>query len=159
LANLSWIDFSKGLGAPIGGVIAGSREFIEDVWRWKQRLGGSMRQAGICAAACVYALDHHVDRLADDHRRARRLAEIVQGAPGLLVDPARVDTNIVLFELTDPSAASEAAVGRLRERGLWMVPFGPRTLRAITHLDVDDTAIERAGVLLRGLFAPAGQAA
>src|SRR6267378_3748814 len=63
----AWIDFSKGLGAPVGAVIAGSRAFIDDVWRWKQRLGGSMRQAGICAAACVYALDHHVDRLADDH--------------------------------------------------------------------------------------------
>src|SRR6478735_9113978 len=67
----AWIDFSKGLGAPIGGVIAGSRAFIDDVWRWKQRLGGSMRQAGVCAAACVYALDHHVDRLADDHANAR----------------------------------------------------------------------------------------
>src|SRR5213595_3130367 len=70
----AWIDFSKGLGAPIGGVIAGSRAFIDDVWRWNQRLGGSMRQAGICSAACVYALDHHVDRLADDHANARALA-------------------------------------------------------------------------------------
>ena len=70
----AWIDFSKGLGAPIGAVIAGSRDFIDDIWRWKQRLGGSMRQAGICAAACIYALDHHVDRLADDHANARALA-------------------------------------------------------------------------------------
>ena len=70
----AWIDFSKGLGAPVGAVIAGSRDFIDEVWRWKQRLGGSMRQAGICAAACVYALDHNVDRLADDHANARALA-------------------------------------------------------------------------------------
>jgi len=67
----AWLDFSKGLGAPVGAAIAGSRDFIDEVWRWKQRLGGSMRQAGICAAACVYALDHHVDRLADDHANAR----------------------------------------------------------------------------------------
>src|SRR6266571_1282105 len=70
----AWLDFSKGLGAPVGAAIAGSRDFIDEVWRWKQRLGGSMRQAGICAAACVYALDHHVDRLADDHANARALA-------------------------------------------------------------------------------------
>src|SRR5438477_5988617 len=70
----AWIDFSKGLGAPIGAVIAGSRQFIDEVWRWKQRLGGSMRQAGICAAACLHALDHHVDRLNDDHANARALA-------------------------------------------------------------------------------------
>ena len=151
--------FSKGLGAPVGSILAGDKEVVARARRLRKMFGGGIRQGGVLAAACLYALDHHVDRLADDHRRAKRLAEIVQGAPGLSVDPARVDTNIVLFELTDPAAASEAAVGRLRERGLWMVPFGPRTLRAITHLDVDDTAIERAGVLLRGLFAPAGQAA
>jgi threonine aldolase len=114
-------------------------------------------QGGVLAAACLYALDHHVERLADDHRRARRLAELVQGAPGLSADPAKVDTNIVLFEITDPALTSEQAVARLRERGLWMVPFGPRTLRAIAHLDVDDAAIDRAGSLLRGLCAPAGQ--
>src|ERR1043166_6804973 len=76
-----WIDFSKGLGAPIGAVIAGSRQFIDEVWRWKQRLGGSMRQSGICAAACIYALDHHVDRLADDHPNARALARSKEHTP------------------------------------------------------------------------------
>src|SRR5437764_13790939 len=81
----AWIDFSKGLGAPIGGVIAGSREFIDQVWRWKQRLGGSMRQAGVCAAACPFALDHHVDRLADDHPTARALARGLAPTTGLAV--------------------------------------------------------------------------
>src|SRR5438874_1418127 len=79
----AWIDFSKGLGAPVGAAIAGSRDFIDEVWRWKQRLGGSMRQAGICAAACVYALDHHVDRLADDHANARALARGLSQIKGI----------------------------------------------------------------------------
>src|SRR6201999_1979188 len=78
----AWIDFSKGLGAPIGGVIAGSSSFIDEVWRWKQRLGGSMRQAGICAAACIYALDHNVERLAEDHENARILAAGLQEIEG-----------------------------------------------------------------------------
>ncbi len=84
----AWIDFSKGLGAPIGGVIAGSSDFIDEVWRWKQRLGGSMRQAGICAAACTYALDHHVDRLADDHANARALARGLSQIAGVEVQRA-----------------------------------------------------------------------
>ena len=92
----AWIDFSKGLGAPIGGVIAGTRDFIDEVWRWKQRLGGSMRQAGICAAACVYALDHHVDRLADDHANARALARGLSQINGIEVQ--QPETNLVFFK-------------------------------------------------------------
>src|SRR4029078_7656631 len=91
----AWIDFSKGLGAPIGGVIAGTRAFIDDVWRWKQRLGGSMRQAGICAAACVYALDHHVDRLADDHANARALARGLSQINGIEVQEPETNRGLV----------------------------------------------------------------
>jgi threonine aldolase len=151
--------FSKGLGAPVGSILVGERETIARARRLRKMFGGGIRQGGVLAEACLYALDHHIDRLAEDHRRARRLAELVQGAPGLQADPARVETNIVLFDLTDGATSAETAVQRLRERGLWMVPFGPRTLRAVTHLDVDDAQIERAGRLLRALFAPAGQAA
>ena len=151
--------FSKGLGAPVGSILAGDREVIKRARNLRKMFGGGIRQGGVLAAACLYALDHHIERLADDHRRAKRLAELVQGAAGLTADPSKVDTNIVLFEITDPSLTSEQAVARLRERGLWMVPFGPRTLRAIAHLDVDDAAIEKAGALLRGLFAPEGQVA
>src|SRR5437764_14626115 len=87
----AWIDFSKGLGAPIGGVIAGSREFIDQVWRWKQRLGGSMRQAGICAAACTFALDHHLERLADDQANARALARWLAQISGIEVQAAQTN--------------------------------------------------------------------
>ena len=91
-----WIDFSKGLGAPIGAVMAGSHEFIDEVWRWKQRLGGSMRQSGVCAAACVYALDHNVDRLADDHANARALARGLSQIDGIEVQ--QPETNLVFFK-------------------------------------------------------------
>src|SRR5256714_7100310 len=92
----AWIDFSKGLGAPIGGVIAGSREFIDNVWRWKQRLGGSMRQAGVCAAACIYALDHNVDRLAEDHANARALARGLSQING--IQAQQPQTNLAFFK-------------------------------------------------------------
>jgi threonine aldolase len=128
----AWIDFSKGLGAPVGAAIAGSRDFIDEVWRWKQRLGGSMRQAGICAAACTYALDHHVERLAEDHARAHRLAE------GLGLDVSTVDTNFVAIE--DPGDG----VARLKEHGVLVSDLRPGWLRAITYLGVTDDDVDRA---------------
>ena len=107
----AWIDFSKGLGAPIGGVIAGSRDFIDEVWRWKQRLGGSMRQAGVCAAACVYALDHHVDRLADDHANARALARGLSQIQGIEVQ--QPETNLVFFKPDGAGVSGDAMVKAL----------------------------------------------
>ncbi len=92
-----WIDFSKGLGAPVGAALAGDEDFIDGAWRWKQRLGGSMRQAGVVAAAASYALAHHVERLAEDHVRARRLAYAISEMDGIELDPAQVETNIVIF--------------------------------------------------------------
>src|SRR6185503_4240324 len=96
----AWIDFTKGLGAPVGAAIAGSREFIADAWRLKQQMGGAMRQAGIIAAGGVFALQHHVKRLAEDHANARRLAEGLAALPGVVLDAASVETNLVFFELT-----------------------------------------------------------
>jgi len=138
--DTAWIDFSKGLGAPVGAALAGSNELIEEAIRLKHRLGGAMRQAGIIAAGGLYALDHHVDRLADDHARARRLAEGLAALPGLELDPATVDTNIVVFGAPDAPAFSAA----LAARGVRIAAIGPQRLRAVTHLDVDDAGIDRA---------------
>src|ERR1700757_5117611 len=111
----AWLDFSKGLGAPIGGVLAGTRAFIDEVWRWKQRLGGSMRQAGICAAACIYSLDHHVDRLAEDHANARALARGLSQISGIEVQAP--ETNLVFFKPDGAGVPGSKMVAELRKRG------------------------------------------
>jgi threonine aldolase len=146
-----WLDFSKGLGAPVGAALAGSREFIAEAWRLKQQMGGAMRQSGIIAAAGLYALDHHVERLGDDHAHARRLAEGLAGLPGIAISPEAVETNIVFFEVTG-SLDAAAAVARLLERGVRMGAVGPRTVRAVTHLDVDARGIDRALAAAREVF-------
>jgi threonine aldolase len=138
--DTAWIDFTKGLGAPVGACLAASRELITEAWRYKQMWGGAMRQAGIVAAAGLYALDHHVDRLADDHGRARRLAEGLAELPGVDIDPATVDTNIVIAGVGDAAAFCE----RLRAEGVVAGPADARRVRFVTHLDVDDAGIDAA---------------
>src|SRR6201989_759634 len=135
----AWIDFSKGLGAPIGGAIAGSRAFIDEVWRWKQRLGGSMRQAGVAAAACVYALDHHVDRLADDHANARALARGLSQIAGMTVQ--HPETNLVSSPPDATGVTGAKMVEALRRRGVLLAMMDGR-IRACTHLDVTTAMIE-----------------
>jgi len=135
----AWIDFSKGLGAPIGGAIAGSRAFIDEVWRWKQRLGGSMRQAGICAAACIYALDHHVDRLAEDHANARGLARALSQIPG--VEIQEPETNLVFFKPDGSGIPGDKMIAALNKRGVLLAMMDGR-IRACTHLDVTAPMIE-----------------
>jgi threonine aldolase len=147
----AWIDFTKGLGAPVGAALAGSRAFIDEAWRCKQQMGGAMRQAGIIAAGGVYALRHHVKRLAEDHANARRLAEGLTGLPGVKLDPATIETNIVFFELAGELAAP-VAVERLLARGVRMGALGARTIRAVTHLDVDAAGVERALAVAREVF-------
>ena len=142
----AWIDFSKGLGAPIGGVIAGSRGFIDEVWRWKQRLGGSMRQAGICAAACTFALDHHVDRLAEDHANARALARGLSQIAGIEVQQPQ--TNLVFFKPGGSGVTGEKMVEGLRKRGVLLATMDGR-IRACTHLDVTAAMIEETVGLVR----------
>ncbi len=142
----AWIDFSKGLGAPVGAAIAGSRDFIDAIWRWKQRLGGSMRQAGICAAACVYALDHHVDRLADDHVNARALARGLSQINGIEVQ--QPETNLVFFNPDGAGVSGEKMVAGLRQRGVLLAMMDGR-IRACTHLDVTAAMIEETLGLVR----------
>lgn len=134
-----WIDFSKGLGAPIGAVMAGSTAFIDEVWRWKQRLGGAMRQAGIAAAACLYALDHHVDRLAQDHANARALARGLSQIEGVTVQEP--ETNLVFFTSDSAGIASANLVKALRDRGVLLATMDGR-IRACTHLDVTGEMID-----------------
>jgi threonine aldolase len=148
-----WIDFSKGLGAPGGAVLAGTREFVADANRWKQRIGGAMRQSGIIAAACEYALDHHVARLADDHANARRLAAGIAAIAGLQIDPAAVETNLVYFDVTRTNLDAEALCSVLMARGVRMGAMGTRTIRAVTHLDVSAADIETAVAALRAAMA------
>jgi threonine aldolase len=140
----AWIDFSKGLGAPGGAVLAGPRGFCEEAFRLQLRWGGAMRQGGIIAAACEHALDHHVARLAEDHANARRLAEGLAGLDGLLVDVAGVETNLVYFELAPGGPGAAEFVAALLQRGVRMGAMGERRVRAVTHLDVDAAAVERA---------------
>ena len=142
----AWIDFSKGLGAPVGAVIAGSRDFIDEVWRWKQRLGGSMRQAGICAAACSYALDHHVDRLAEDHANARALARGLSQIGGMEVQEP--ETNLVFFKPDGAGVGGDDMVKALRQRGVLLAMMDGR-IRACTHLDVTAGMIEETVGLVR----------
>ena len=138
--DTAWLDFTKGLGAPVGAVLAGSRELIDEAWRYKQMLGGALRQAGIVAAAGLYALDHHVDRLAEDHANARALADGLAEIPGIELDPTQVETNIVIFGYRDPAALC----AELEREGVRMGAVGPRTVRAVTHLDVDRADIDTA---------------
>jgi threonine aldolase len=146
-----WIDFSKGLGAPVGAVLAGSRDFIHEAWRVKQQIGGAMRQAGIIAAACLYALDHHVERLADDHANARYLAEGLAEIPGIDLDPATVETNIVWFDVRGRMSAA-AVSASLKEQGVLIGDYGPTRMRAVTHLDVDRDGIDAALDALRRIL-------
>jgi threonine aldolase len=148
--DTAWIDFTKGLGAPVGAALAGSRELIDEAWRYKQMLGGAMRQAGIVAAGALWALDHHVDRLADDHANARLLAEGLADIPGVTIDPNDVETNIVVFGVPD----SERFCERLAERDVVMGPLGPQSVRAVTHLDVDADGVRRAVDAARSVLAP-----
>ena len=144
----AWIDFSKGLGAPIGAVIAGSHGFIDEVWRWKQRLGGAMRQAGICAAACIHALDHHINRLADDHANARALARGLAQIEG--VEVQRPETNLVFFRPDSAGISGEKMVAGLRQRGVLLAMMDGR-IRACTHLDVSAAMIEETVELARDI--------
>jgi threonine aldolase len=134
--------FSKGLGAPVGSVLAGSRALIQRAHRYRKMLGGGMRQVGVLCAAASYALDHHFERLAEDHQNARRLAEGLAELPGIALDPSEVETNIVIFDLR--SIPAPEFVQRAAAAGVRINAIGPKRIHAVTHLDVSAKGIETA---------------
>lgn len=136
-----WIDLTKGLGAAVGAVLAGSAEFIDRAWRWKQQWGGSMRQSGILAAMGLYALDHHVDRLADDHARAARIGEAL-GGMALVEEVLPVETNIVVFRISEAGPSGPRLLEMAAKEGVVMSGRGRRSCRIVTHLDVDDHDVD-----------------
>jgi threonine aldolase len=142
-----WLDFTKGLGAPLGAVLAGPKDFIGEAWRWKQRLGGSMRQGGMNAAACIYALQHNVDRLAEDHANAAALARGMAQIPGITVETP--ETNLVFFDTKGTGRTAAEFAARIRPHGVAISVADTYRGRACTHLDVTAAQIEEAVQIMR----------
>lgn len=146
--DLVSVAFSKGLGAPGGSLLAGRKELIVAADRHRRRLGGAMRQNGIFSAAALHGIDHHLARLADDHAHARALAEALVAGSGVRLELGTVQTNIVVFHLPSALPDAPALVARARERGVLLNAFGPRTVRAVTHLDVSAAQCAQAAQVL-----------
>lgn len=146
--------FSKGLGAPVGSAVAGTKETVRRVHRCRKMCGGGMRQAGVLAAAALYAIEHNIERLAEDHANAKRLANALAEMPGVKIDPASVETNIVFFDIEVKIGTGKAVCDALREQQVWMLPVGPQRVRAVTHLDVSAQAIESAIGALHRVMRP-----
>lgn len=136
-----WIDLTKGLGAGVGAVLAGEQDFIDRAWRWKQQWGGAMRQSGILSAMGLYALDHHVDRMADDHARAARIGTALAGM-ARVESVLPVETNIVIFRMAPDGPGSAELIETAREAEVLISPRDERTCRVVTHLDVDDDDVD-----------------
>lgn len=147
------VCFSKGLGAPVGSALAGSKAHIARARRQRKLFGGGMRQAGILAAACLYALDHHIDRLAEDHRNAQILARAITDTPGLHLEPTEIDTNLVWFRIDPDVGTAKEIAARLQQQGVLIHASGPQKMRACTHLDVSQAQAERAAETLRQVVA------
>jgi threonine aldolase len=145
------VCFSKGLGAPIGSALAGPREFVQRARRIRKLLGGGMRQGGMAAAGALYALEHHVDRLAEDHRNAQVIARAIAQTPGLRLDPPQVETNLVWVEVEQELGSARDVANSLKKSGVLVHVAGPHTLRACTHLDVSTAQVERAAEAIRQL--------
>ena len=151
--ELVGVALSKGLGAPGGSLLAGSQATIDRCVRHRRMLGGAMRQSGIYAAAGIYALDHNMARLPEDHANARLIAERIVQTPRVKLDLATVQTNILVFHLADDAPHADAVVAGARNRGVLLFSFGPRTLRLVTHLDVTREQCERAAGILLDIIA------
>ena len=145
------VCFSKGLGAPVGSALAGSKAHIALARRYRKLFGGAMRQAGFLAAACLYALDHHVERLADDHANARLLADAVGATPGLTLDPPEVQTNVVWFRVDASLGTPKSLAAKFKERGILVAALGHDMVRLVTHLDVSRHDCEEVARAIRAI--------
>lgn len=143
-----WLDLSKGLGCPFGAVLAGSKDIIDEAWQWKQRMGGAMRQAGVIAAAGVYALENNVARMAEDHANARFFAERIAEIPGIEIDPEGVETNLVFFDVAGTGLDAAQLHDRLLEHGVRIGASSGTGMRAVTHLDVSREQLAEAAEIL-----------
>jgi len=154
-----WADsvsvcLSKGLGAPVGSLVAGSRTFIERVHRFRKMFGGGMRQVGIIAAAGIYALDHHIERLKEDHQKAKHLALGLHEIQGVSIDPECVETNIVIFDIAEMGMTATQVRDEMKKKGVLIHPFGRTQIRLVTHLDVSKEDIETALKAFREVLRP-----
>jgi threonine aldolase len=143
---------SKGLGAPVGSMVAGTGEFIEQVRRFRKMYGGGMRQIGFLAAAGIYALDHHIERLTEDHQKAKKLAEGLSGIQGIEVEPAKVETNILFFQVKKSGWTAQRAVEELKRKGILVLVIQEPQIRAVTHLDISQRDIEETILIFRKLL-------
>jgi threonine aldolase len=149
-----WIDLSKGLGCPIGGVLAGKKDFINRCWRFKHLFGGALRQSGIVAAAGIYALEHHIERLKDDHDNAKLLAKGLATIKKIRVESTEPQTNIIFFDISQTGMDGNAFHAKTQQRGVRFSGSGQR-VRAVTHLDVSRADIEKAIQIVQELLAAA----
>jgi len=159
LEYAQWADsvsvcLSKGLGAPVGSLVAGSRTFIERVHRFRKMFGGGMRQVGIIAAAGIYALDHHIERLKEDHQKAKHLALALHEIQGVSIDPEYVETNIVIFDIAEMGMTAAQLRDEMKKKGVLIHPFGRTQIRLVTHLDVSKEDIETALKAFREVLRP-----
>lgn len=146
------VCFSKGLGAPVGSALAGPREFVKHARRIRKMFGGGMRQAGVLAAAALFALEHHVERLAEDHRNAQVIAQAVAETPGFRLAPPQVETNLIWFRVEQKVGTAKEVAAALKEQGVLVYAAGPQTLRACTHLDVSAAQAERTADAIRRMM-------
>lgn len=152
LAHSVSMCFSKGLGAPVGSMILGTHQFIDQARYYRKAFGGGMRQAGILAAAAIYAVENHVVRIAEDHRRAKILGEFIRNLPGIEFDPESLQTNIVIFNVKNSGMSGQQVVELLARRGVKMLTFAGTKMRAVTHLDISDDDIHKAISVLGEVF-------
>jgi len=143
------VCISKGLGCPVGSLVSGSKEFVDRIHRFRKMVGGGMRQAGILAAAGIYALDHHVDRLKEDHENAKRLALGLKEITGTTVNPDHVETNIIIFGVAGTGMTSPALRDAMQQEGILMNALGNNQIRLVTHLDVSREDIDKALLAFR----------